>query len=268
MRKRVAVLFAAVVLTGAIADAQPSPYTRVLLPMYYEQTIPGAFGSEWQARFAIHNLSAKSWVIEWCSPMVDSGCIADLWADEEVMPNETQNLLPARYPKPANGAHGAVIYLLSNPAGDDLKDLAFQLRVTDTSRSSINAGTEVPVIREKFFRTSELRLVDVPAEPRFRLLLRLFEMNLDRAEFTLRVVNQETNEVLSETPLATIAPAHGPLRFQPGFAEVADLSSRFGEPKPAYVRVEIVPRTPGAAFWAYVSVTNNESQQVTLVTPQ
>ena len=37
---------------------------------------------------------------------------------------------------------------------------------------------------------------------------------------------------------------------------------------PAVARVEIVPRTPGSRYWAFVSLTNNQTQLVTLVTPQ
>jgi hypothetical protein len=33
------------------------------------------------------------------------------------------------------------------------------------------------------------------------------------------------------------------------------------------VRIEIEPFSAGVAFWSYVSITNNDSQQITLVTP-
>lgn len=31
--------------------------------------------------------------------------------------------------------------------------------------------------------------------------------------------------------------------------------------------IEVVPITPGLRIWAMLSVTNNETQQVTLITP-
>lgn len=266
MRKLLAVLL----LSAAGPVSAVSPFVRVLLPMYLEGTVPGAYGSMWQSEFAVHNESARSYIIEWCSPADGSACILNLAGDEELLPNETQTALPARYPKPANGAAGAVVYLVPSGApADDVNSLSFQLRVTDRSRSATNAGTEVPVVRESAFRTSTLHLLDVPADPRFRIRFRLFEMNLNRADFTVRVFDQATNALLSEQGVTTSTPPQGYLRFQPGFAEIADLTSSLGTaPTPAHLRLEIEPLTAGSVFWSYVSVTNNDSQQVTLVTPQ
>jgi hypothetical protein len=37
---------------------------------------------------------------------------------------------------------------------------------------------------------------------------------------------------------------------------------------PAAVQIEVEPMTSGSTFWTFVSVTNNTTQQLTLVTPQ
>jgi hypothetical protein len=252
------------ILLSAIAiplSAEPPfPYIRMLLPIYLEQPVPGAFGSLWQTQFAIHNASARSYTIEWCP---EDGCQLDLRADEDLEPNETQTALPARYPKPASGAAGTVVYLFSNPRPQDPNDVSFQLRVSDLSRSATSAGTEIPIVRETSFKTEAFDILGVPVDPRFRLVFRLFEMNLDRARFTVRVFDQATNALISATLLTTSTPPQTLFRFQPGFAEMAIPDVTAGT-----VRLEIEPLTKGAASWAYVSVTNNESQQVTLVTPQ
>ena len=244
---------------------------RILIPIYFEQPVPGAYGSLWQSQFAIHNSSLCPYTIESCSPLPDLGCQLVGSQDAVLVRDETQTALPGRYPKPANGVAGAVVYIdgdvdPSQHCGtiDDVEDLSFQLRITDTSRSATNAGTEVPVVRESSFRTAPLQLLDVPADDRFRLVLRLFEMNLDRAGFTIRVFDQATNALLSRREVTTSTPPQGKARFQPGFAEIVDLTT----PHVGFVRVEVAPQTRGAAFWSYVSVTNNDSQQVTLVTPQ
>ncbi|MEO6259689.1 MAG: hypothetical protein ABIP63_05035 [Thermoanaerobaculia bacterium] len=267
MRKLLAVLifFAAARVSGA------SPFVRVLVPLYLEQTVPGMYGAIWKSEFAIHNGSGRSFIIETCFPLANSGCILNLMADEELLPNETQTALPARYPKLTDGAAGAVVYLLphgDSPA-DDSNKLSFQIRVKDLSRSATNAGTEVPVVRESAFRTSTLHLLNVSVDPRFRVLLRLFEMNLDRAEFSVRVFDQATNVLLSELRVTTSTPPQGYLRSRPGFAQIANLTPSLGiASQPMQLRVEVEPLTAGSAFWSYLSVTNNESQQVTLVTPQ
>lgn len=217
----------------------------------------------------MHNGSAREFIVETCSP---PGCLLVLIGDEQLLPNETQTALPGRYPKPENGAGGAVVYLGPFPqdaSPDDAKALSFQLKIMDLSRGVTNAGTEVPVVRESAFRTSTLRLLQVPVDPRFRLLLRLFEMNLDQAEFAVRVFDQATNALLSEHRITTSTPPQGDLRFRPGFAQIADLTSSSGTASQStHLRVEIEPLTAGTAFWAYISITNNESQHVTLVTPQ
>jgi hypothetical protein len=263
-----------VFLSIAAATAANAADYRILLPIYFEHPIQGAYGSVWEARFAIHDQSRCTYIIPWCSPPPGgpiTGCILNLSADEELMPGETEIALPVRYPKPANGVAGAVVYIqretnnipLLCASANDSELLSFQLRIADLTRSATAAGTEVPVVRESSFRTSILEILDIPVDPRFRLVLRLFEMNLDRAAFAVRVYDHATNARLSSREVVTSTPPQGALRFQPGFAEITDLGTDAGN-----IRVEIEPLTNGAAFWSYVSVTNNDSQQVTLVTPQ
>ena len=257
---------------GVFAD--PVNRTRVLLPLYLQGPVAGAFGSFWQSRFTIHNGDAIDYFIETCTvvgSISSLGCLPIGIPDEDVQPNETQSGLPGRYPSPVNGAAGAVIYLEAccNPdllPGDPGK-VSMELRITDISRSATSAGTEVPVVRESEFRTSTLTLLDVPVDDaRFRPALRLFEMNLDQAAFTIRIFDQDTNALLSERQVTTSTPPQPATRFQPGFVEMRDLVPSGAQP--SSLRIEIAPQTSGSASWAYVAITNNDSQQVTLVTPQ
>jgi len=117
-------------------------------------------------------------------------------------------------------------------------------------------------VRETAFRISTLRLLAMPLDARFRLAFRLFEMNVDQADFVVRVFNQDTNQLISERRGATSTTPQGSLRFQPGFVQVTDLTSASADTTPSYLRLEVEPLTAGSAFWAYVSVTNNKSQQL------
>lgn len=268
MRKLLAFLICLAATRAASGDPR-APYLRVLLPLYLEHTLPGAYGALWQSDFAIHNSSGRSYGIEWCSPADGSGCILDLWADEDLEPNETQTALPARYPKPENRTEGAVVYLIPDGAPAAAEGLSFQIRVRDLSRSAASAGTEVPVVRESAFRTATLNLLNVPVDRRYRVLFRLFEMNLDRADFAVRVFDQATNILLSDTRVTTSTSPQGTLRFRPGYVQITNLTPSLGiDSTPRQLRVEVEPLTAGSAFWSYVSATSNESQQVTLVTPQ
>ncbi|HSQ19954.1 MAG TPA: hypothetical protein VLR92_06225 [Blastocatellia bacterium] len=247
-----------------MAYAQPS---RVLLPVYLSQPVHGAYGAIWQSEFAVHNGTlAGEYLMDVCSPVdPNEGCILVGSADEEIKAGETKTRLPSRYPAPTNGVAGAVVYFtaLRTPTRD-LNDLSFQLRISDVSRSTVNAGTEVPVVRETQFRTSTIHLLNVPTAPQFRVALRIFEMNLDFARFAVRVFDHTTNAPISSTLVTTTTPPQGPERFRPGFAQIDNFAALTGQP----VRIEIEPLTRGTAAWAYISLTNNESQQITLVTPE
>lgn len=250
------------VAQGAVAQ---TPFVRVLLPLYAADPVPGAYGSLWQSQFAIYNGTfIRSYNIETCPP--NQGCFPIGSEDERLRPGETQVGLPGRYPLPTNPVGGAVLYLLPDPPRDQGEGVAFQLRIVDLSRTATGAGTEVPVVREHEFRTFTIHLLHVPTDARFRLAVRLFEMNLERARFTVRVFDESTNASLRADLLTTTLTGQ-PGGFVPAFAELKDLLSGIAVP-PAHLRVEIEPLTAGVASWAYVSITNNESQQITLITPQ
>jgi hypothetical protein len=254
------------VISALVPAAYAQPF-RVLLPVYLSQPVHGAYGSIWQSDLAVHNGTlAGEYIIDWCSPVSpNEGCQLDLAADEDIQPGDTKTRLPHRYPAPTNGVAGAVVYFtaLRTPT-HDLNDLRFQLRISDVSRSAVNAGTEVPVVRETQFRTSTIHLLNVPTAAQFRMALRIFEMNLDFARFAVRVFDQGTNAQISSTLVTTSTPSQGPERFIPGFAQIDDFAPLTGQP----IRVEIEPLTRGIAAWAYISITNNDSQQITLVTPE
>jgi hypothetical protein len=241
---------------------------RVLVPIYFDRAVPGAFGSMWLTQLAIHNAGAEEFVIDTCNPPAeDRGCLLYLDGDEVIEPGETQQRLPGfRYPVNAS-IPGRVLHMVSERAGADT--VSYQLRVADTSRSALSAGTEVPVVRERDFRTHAAHLLNVPTDARFRLTFRLYEMNLRDAAFTVRIYDQGSGSLLSsrEVRLQPLTPQTR-IVVEPGFLQldVATLISQAAAP--ATIRFEVEPRTPGSAFWTFVSITNNETQHFTLVTPQ
>ncbi len=254
-----------ILMTGVQVASAAGPYVRVLLPLYISQPAHGAYGSVWQSQFVIHNGSGREFVIETCAPY--EGCPIVVTADEDLTPNETQTGLPARYPTPANPVSGAVAWLaVTGAPPDNAEDVAFQLRVVDVSRSATAAGTEIPVVRENEFRTGTIHLLNIPTDQRFRVVVRVFEMNLPNADFRVRIFDQATSALVAERHLTTTLSVP-PLGFTPGFAGLDDLLSGVAT-VPTALRVEIEPLTAGVACWSYASITNNDSQQVTLVTPQ
>ena len=140
------------------------------------------------------------------------------------------------------------------------------MRVFDRSRTQQTAGTEIPVVREADFRHATVHLLSIPADAISRLKFRLYEMDLPLSDFAIRVYDQSSGELLKTYRTSLVAPAPELLIwFQPAYAEIDD----FGPVGSASrIRVEVQPLTAGCSFWAFVSVTNNDSQEITLVTPQ
>jgi hypothetical protein len=60
-----------------------------------------------------------------------------------------------------------------------------------------------------------------------------------------------------------------PFNTEPAYAAYAGFEEILQTPgiHPPALRIEVEPLTPGSRFWAFVSITNNDTQRVTLVTP-
>jgi len=131
----------------------------------------------------------------------------------------------------------------------DGASLALNLRVADVSREATSHGTEIPVVRANEFSTDGVGLLGIPTDPRFRITLRIY--SLDRTDQPVRLVGISfVRDVRLSTP-ADI--------FEPAYAEVSDL------PRTA-TRLLVI--SPGTRIWAFITVTNNDTQQITTITPQ
>lgn len=260
-------LGSALLLLVAFSVSAQNYLGRVLLPIYLEEPVSGAFGSRWVSEFAVrNNSSVGSVLIEPCSLPPDGACLAVLNADENLNPGETQTALPVRYLDHHPGGPGKILYFpaISEPAGRP-NDLSFHLRIFDSSRAGLNAGTTLPVIREQELLTATTRLVGVPVDPRFRTTLRVYELDQLESDFAIRVYDQKTGALLSEqrVHLAVRSPELEP-RFEPAYVEIGNLPLPLSGP----VQVEVQPLTGGVKFWTFLSITNDETQHVTLVTPE
>lgn len=249
------------------AFAQVPTYRhRLLLPIYLDQPVHGAFNSLWTTQLSMMNTSSDEAYIERCANEV---CLTVLTSDEVLRPGETQHVLPEFTPPPSGGP-GRVLNFLS--FGNDVFDqIAFNLRVADISRSAESAGTEVPVIRERDFRTSTTRLLNVPVNASFRITFRLYSLNTSPADYTIRVFDENAGSLLGTKTVHIVTPTWGIGRsvLDPGYFE-SDLAALVtaGTTLPAAVRIEVTPLTAGAQFWDFVAITNNSTQEFTLVTPQ
>ena len=158
--------------------------------------------------------------------------------------------------------------------------LHYNARAFDTSRSSANAGTEIRTVREREFRTGEFVLRDLPLDPMFRVALRVYNPDqVDHAQVRVRVFADGLGTIGQRVvtlsyPIQTLVPDPYPLR--PAFAYVGDFDAIVREmlsvvlpPAPVTsFHVEIEPVTAGIRYWAFASISNNDTQLITTVTPQ
>jgi hypothetical protein len=141
---------------------------------------------------------------------------------------------------------------------EQVKDLAVNLRVYDSSRSDANFGTELPIVRERdLVHGKPITLLGVPTDPRFRNTLRIYAT----AAVTVTVTVTDTTGGKTQRMVALGA---GHDVYEPAFASLSDFPASAGT---ATVTIDPAPdaTTP---IWAFVSVTNNVTQLITTITPQ
>jgi hypothetical protein len=245
-------------------------YERVLLPIYLESAVGGAFGSRWKTDFWMRNNGVEPVALgAW-------PCAAEVCADEFPMTypfeggRSLRNLpaLGGSDGNPSDGNPSRMLYVERELASR----VAFSLRFADVSRASLDGGVEMPVVRQSEMLGGPAQLFDVPLGPTFRVLLRIYEVAYAKSTFRVTVYPQsETDEALVYSgELTAISPSSAE-EFRPkaGYAYL-DISGllRNATSWPASARIEIAPLTPGSRFWAFASITNNDTQVVTLVTPQ
>ncbi|HUP48474.1 MAG TPA: IPT/TIG domain-containing protein [Thermoanaerobaculia bacterium] len=247
---------------------EESGYTAFLLPVYTDGDVPGAHGSLWRSEFWIRNNSELiALLAPWdCPP--GQGCLTVFPLTRALQPNETLRGLPDTL-RPPSANPGRMLYVSEQAASR----LSPSLRLWDVSRQALDAGTELPVVRAADLHTGTTQLMAVPLDGNFRLMLRVYDTAHSESRFRVRIYAQPEgigNEIsLAEVDLVATTLDEGPFRLQPAYAQYA-IATRLplstAPPSPA--RIEVEPLTPGSMFWTFVAVTNNDTQHVTLVTPQ
>lgn len=256
---RTAILFALVALLGgALAlKAQSADFETVLLPVSGVQDTPGAFGSLWRTEFTALAIGdefvlKQTEACQACPPLI------------HVSPGFPLQASPGGSP---GNPPGALLYVSRETANNAW----FELRIRDVSRELEDWGTELPVIHERNLFTTELALVDVPVRDGYRQALRVYDVD-DHSDtvFHVTLVDLTGKFVADRYVAATPTPIS-----LPGFprgaavAEVMDLRLQFPEVIDLdRVTIVVTPSRNNVRFWAFVSVTNNNTQHVTAVTPQ
>lgn len=238
---------------------------HILIPIVSAEA-PGAFGSIWKS---------------------------ELWAGVTPGPDVTIYPLiePCQIlcPPPPPGLHlaGGTIQRLNVPlptvppalmlyvAMSDRDRIDFNLRIQDISRQAETWGTEIPVVRGEELENDRVLLLNVPLDERFRQMLRVYDPDARMgASVLVRFFVNGLLDPVAQTVETLFVPADNDWAFigypsQPGYVQMGDFRSRFPELAAAErVTIEILPMEQDQKLWAFVSVTNNETQHVTTITPQ
>jgi len=234
-------------------DDPPAGYEPILFPIFMPP-VQGAYGSEFRtdARLVARGAPVDVYGI-------DLGCTL---LDPPIGPRNLFRVGSTEMALPTTCAQtvGRIFYV----APGEGNKVAASLRVSDVTRQAESHGVEIPVVRRADFSHENIVLLNVPIDRRYRNTLRVY--GLHPGYYNVRVTfNGETHDV-PLVPGDIFSPAYGSFTDFPlpeelprgqdsikvtiGVARGAD-----GQP------------LPNAPLWAFISVTNNDTQHITTITP-
>ena len=220
-------------------------FRRVLVPIAFRGEVPGAFGSRW--------------VTELNGRVFYPGQVEVTRTPFSEPPHKVEGPFTFADLPPAHSG-GVFVYV---PEGYFL-DLS--LRVRDVSRAQENFGTEVPLVTSEETTPAFYQMfLNVPMGPKYRQTLRIYNFEgKRRAQIGVRILDRSgTTELASSYYTMPDGPVEE-FPAEPGYIEV-----NLGDLLPGHEgAVDVaVAASAGPRMWSMVSVTNNETQMVTLVTP-
>jgi hypothetical protein len=239
----------------------PADVERLLVPLCPANGQEGRYGTFWACEMWVRN-SADVPVVFSHGPnsgLPGGGLI-------QIDPHATQFY--------SAGLRGGM-YIVEKAYADQVHA---SVRVADQNRRPVNQGTEIPIVRDKDWLSMPLDLLDIPTDPAVRLTLRVYDPDsTHQASVRVSVYPFYFADV---QPLAEVVlvlrggdrssdPSSDPWYVLPDYAEIPDLVAAFPQiATEERLRVTVEPLTPGMRFWAFITITDNATQQVTVVSPQ
>ena len=231
-------------------------YERMLVPIVFPNDIAGANGSLWRTELSGFNSGGANFLfgdpLQTCQ-FPDGRC---QWFVDRYRPF-TPNV-------PTDGHVPGRLLYAGGPG--DPERVSIHARVRDVSRETESHGVEVPAVTENraYGPHEVIGLPRVPMGPLYRQKLRVYDLEGARGRsVTVRLIVFGVGE-LARTLTTTSEPSND-YPLYPGYAEL-DLDTI---PELAgATRADVSIETPyEGKFWAFISVTNNATQQITTVTP-
>lgn len=245
-------------------DTNGDGVVHVLLPIAFSEhhVISGAYGTQWKVEIWVANKS-------------DVG-LTTLQGGGECDPAGCSIVVPAQSVAKYltimtnQGVSGALFTI--SPSISPKVD--YSVRLLELSRRAQPTGVDLPVVREDDFLSTQTVLSAVPVGPSIRSSLRVYDPRLKKATAVKVDFIGPTGAILRSTRLAPGADPSVPVNPNlnhptPGYDAIDDLTTAFPELKTVpYFHVRLTPEGTGTEYWGFVSVTDNDSQHVLLITPK
>lgn len=226
----------------------------VLIPIALEEPVPGAFNSLFKTEVWVVNTGTAAIKM---APQCQIVC-----EDIELSPGAARlNGAVVHYAREAGRPFARVHLVAGSP-----DNLTVTARVQDISRQAQTWGTELPVVRQTDLRSS-LNLVDIPTDIRFRQTLRAYSFS--PTQVRLRIFSLPTDAVSPGSVLVDeVTQLASTAASSVGYFQVLNLVDAYPQLLTApRLRIEISSMS-NERIWAFVSITNNETQHITTITPQ
>lgn len=268
MRRFKAFAFAVACFASAVAHAQQGDdYVRYLVPVSLAQ-VRGASGANWSSTLVLANDTGRTLQYNEdvlpgprCGP---GPCVTTMGVDRSEI---------VSHPLASASTPALLMYVRRDVA----PDVRFSLRLRDLNRADSSSGQQIPVVAEEDFRTGASNLLIVqPTNERHRTLLRVYDPDArEGAVVRVRVYAAFASGIeplIADRVLVLqrpVQPAEG-LPYYPGYAEVpvdAAFLGRSDLSPTISLRLKVEPLTPGLRYWAMASMTSNNTNEVTIVTP-
>jgi hypothetical protein len=265
------------VLSSAISGAQPiaphADYERILVPIAPTGPTylrPGAHGSRWQSILMVRNAGDQP--AEVFHPFEIFHCLIIILCEPgKAMPphstastTDEQDWSSSMFATigSAQPRQGAFMHVRRGQADE----VFFDLLVREVTSAAENQGTRIPLVRESEMFTRPVELLNVTLTEAVRGRLRLYAMPAAAPPLVrVEMYSLGGEDLLGEVTLA-LEPG---LRANfPRYAEAVLEPPRFTFESGQPVRLRITPLGEEFAYWAFVSLTNNETQLISIVTPE
>ena len=263
-------------LFGQIRPGDPfvdPEYERVLLPVFFSGA--GANGAQWETSIEVTTSRDDFFTLPQPALVYASdtrgGCLRTT-----VAPRMSARVCPE-----LEHAAGLLLWV---PRTVKETELHVSIRVRDTSKNATSAGTFVPVVRESDLTGDTMVLLDVPVDARFRTALRVYDAFGFPGVAGLTIYDSDDYRrgralPLLDTTVTLDDPNPEPYTRhirRPGFRLIGDLVGAYPQ-LAGRTSVTVVvrgshplvsPPLPYERFYALASVTNNATQEVTIISPR